>query len=519
MNTIVRVFKSIFLPHSASQAERAFIEENRQHWAGTGKSPVVLVETALCSPNSLVEKFLIAKLFEKQSGATSVVLLNSLYKRASEAYGVAASFGIARFICLWTAYAKPWFVIRSAGQTLSIIRNLGTGERLLGLHLDDIHIGDLLYDTLIRYRPNCYTVGSLNVRKHFRLIFRAVFNFHTSRRLFERYNVKAVVTSHTVYAEFGIICRIAHARGAIVFLKDMDVFRVYGRDGNIYEHFLKVDPRELALALSDTTTVEYAEQYFQERMGGKIDQVDVKNAYTGKRVYSKAELLGMFGADTKKKNVFVMSHAFSDAPHVGGKLAFEDYYVWLRETLLALSLNAEINVFVKPHPSSYMWGEKGAVETLLTQIGVTNVQITPADMNTLSISTIADYVVTARGTAGLEFSGFGIPALTCGESYYSGFGIALEATSREEYLALLSRITSLAPLSQKISLKARVLLYLTFTKLARSSLLPERHIYPGDDAARLIPAHFQKMTENLSAKGSYEDEFTRTVNRAISDAL
>jgi len=166
-----------------------------------------------------------------------------------------------------------------------------------------------------------------------------------------------------------------------------------------------------------------------------------------------------------------------------------------------------------------MWGEKGAVEELVDQSGISNIHITPKDLNTLSISTIADYVVTARGTAGLEYSGFGIPAITCGEGYYSGFGVAIEEISGEAYCKLLRRITTVPPLAPEISRKARILLYLTFTKLARSSVAPGRHIYPGDDAKLLIPAHFREMTEKLKVKGSYNDEFTSAVKTAISNAL
>jgi len=519
MHTIIRVLKTIFLPHLASDAENKFNKENSQHWEPSIGTPGVLIETALSTPASLTEKFLIAKLIEKKTGMSSIVLLNSIYRQASSAYGVASSFGMSNFICWWRGYFNLLLVFRCIASTLILIRSTSHGEALLALKINGVHIGDLVYDTLIRYRPNCYTVRELRFREHFRLIFRAIYNFHRASKIFERYNIKAVVTSHSVYAEFGILCRIAHAKGAVVFLKDMDVFRVYEQKSNIYEHFLRINPDELSGGLHNPEVVKTADEYFDRRLGGKIDQVDLKNAYTNKRMYDKSELLRLVGVNEEKKCVFVMAHAFSDAPHVGGKLAFADYYVWLRETLRALSENNKVNVFVKPHPSSYMWGERGAVETLLDEIGVKNVYVTPKDLNTLSIRKIADYVVTARGTAGLEYSGFGIPALTCGEGYYSGFGVAIEANSSASYIKLLTEITELEPLDAVVSRKARVLLYLTFTKLSRSSIAPSRHIYPGDNAEILIPQHFEEMTFKLRERGSYQDEFYATVTEAISRAF
>lgn len=522
LNILRRVARAVVLPHRASREEQDFVEENARHWraaAPRGDGGAILVETALSTPASLLEKFLIAKTIEQNTGGRIVAILNALYLQASPAHAVARSFGVSRFVCWWRGYFNPLLIGRVLAQTLSLILLKRSGRTLLDLQIDGIHIGDLVYDTLIRYRPNCYTVGTLSLRSHFRLIFRAIFNFHSSQILFRRFKVRAIVTSHNVYAEFGILCRIAHNHGASIFLKDMDVFRLYDAQANVYEHFLRITSDELSAGLVDPSLVVKAEDYFDQRLNGAIDQVDLNNAYGNKLTYGKAQLLEMFGADPRKKTVFVLAHAFSDAPHVGGKLAFDDYYDWLRQTLDRLSANRDVNVIVKPHPSSYMWGEKGAVEVLLEELGASNIHITPSDFNTLSIKSIADYIVTARGTAGLEYSGLGIPAVTCGEGYYSGFGIALEHTDREAYFKSLDSIVTLQPLSPDVCQRARVLLYLTFTKLARSTLAPARHIYPGDDDVVLIPQHFSEISANLRRKGIPRDDFLAHVERAVARAF
>jgi hypothetical protein len=523
LNALSSVARSVALPHKASREEQDFVKENAKHWRGTSlpldEAGAILVETALSTPASLLEKFLIAKTIEKRTAAQTVAILNAVYGQSNPAYGVARSFGVSLFVCWWRGYLHPWRVGRVLAQTLSLILVKRSGRALLDLRIDGIHIGDLMYDTLIRYRPNCYTVGKLSLHSHFRLLFRAIFNFHSSQALFRRYKVRAVVTSHNVYAEFGILCRIAHRYGAAIFLKDMDVFRVYDARSNVYEHFLRVSPEALQAGLADPTVVSTAEDYFNRRMNGAIDQVDLNNAYGNKQAYDKAELLAMFGADPRKKTVFVLAHAFSDAPHVGGKLAFDDYYDWLRQTLHRLSSNQDVNVIVKPHPSSYMWGEKGAVEVLLEELGTTNIHITPSDFSTLSIKSIADYVVTARGTAGLEYSGLGIPAVTCGEGYYSGFGIAHEHLERDTYFKALDGIATLPPLTPEVSRRARVLLYLTFAKLARSSLAPARHMYPGDNDAVLTPQHYAEITAKLRRTGHTRDAFLAQVEKEVDRAF
>lgn len=523
LNTFLRVTCTALLPHRASPEEHNFVEENAKHWRNSGGQGcgrgVILVETALSTPASLLEKFLIAKTIEEKTDAQVIAILNAVYPQSSPAYLVARSFGIKHFVCWWRGYLNPLLIGRATMQTLTLILVKRSGRALLNLQIDGIHIGDLIYDTLIRYRPNSYTVGILSVRSHFRLIFRAIFNFYSSQALFRRLKIRAVVTSHNVYAEFGILCRIAHRHDAPIFLKDMDVFRVYSAQDNIYEHFLRIAPDELSAGMADPSIVAQAENYFNRRLDGAIDQVDLNNAYGNKQTYDKAKLLAMFGADPHKKTVFVLAHAFSDAPHVGGKLAFDDYYEWLRQTLRRLSANQAVNVIVKPHPSSYMWGESGGVEALLEELGATNIHITPSDFSTLSIKSIADYIVTARGTAGLEYSGLGIPAITCGEGYYSGFGIAFEHVNRDAYFNALDNIVSLRPLSVEVIQRARVLLFLTFTKLTRSVLAPSRHIYPGDDEIILTPQHFSEISTNLRQYGIARDSFLSKVEEEASGAF
>ena len=179
--------------------------------------------------------------------------------------------------------------------------------------------------------------------------------------------------------------------------------------------------------LNSKDYIDLAKQYFDSRINGTVDQIDVKNAYLNKKKYNLSDLQNIYSKiDLNKKNIVVMSHAFSDAPHVGEGLLFYDYYDFLEKTLIRLNNNENVNSFVKAHPSSYMWNEKGAVEELIEKNRLENIYILPSDFNTSSVLDIADYIVTAKGTAGLEFSCSGIPAITAGKGYYYGFGIDIE---------------------------------------------------------------------------------------------
>jgi len=400
---------------------------------------------------------------------------------------------------------------------MNVFRKYPTGKKLLTLEYEDIVIGDLLYDTLIRFNPGEYTIKKLNIKKHFRHIFRTLHSADLYRRLFETNNIKAVVTSHNVYAEYGVLTRLAYKYNAHVYLKDMDVFKYYDKTIPIDEHFLKVDINTYKKSLKENEILKKSENYLKSRFDGSANQIDVKNAYTDKKTYKKKELLDLYHMDNKKKNVFVLAHAFSDAPHVGEGLLFNDYYHWLVETLQMLSKNKDINKFVKPHPSSYMWNEYGAVEEMLEGLNINNVHVLPKDFNTNSIVEIADYIVTAKGTAGLEFSCFGIPAIIAGIGYYSGFGIAIESKDLEEYRKNIEKITTFKSLSEEIQRKAKILLYLSMQRLVRSEILPSSDIFPGDNFDTKFRQQYEEVAKKMSQGVTIKDDFYNHILEIAKD--
>lgn len=98
-----------------------------------------------------------------------------------------------------------------------------------------------------------------------------------------------------------------------------------------------------------------------------------------------------------------MAHVFCDAPHVNENVLYKDYYDWFYNTIKCLSQNANINLLVKEHPSSYLFKENGIVDSVMQDFNLVD-RIITSDESTYSILNNADMVVTCGGTIGLEFS-------------------------------------------------------------------------------------------------------------------
>ena len=106
-----------------------------------------------------------------------------------------------------------------------LFKNLNFSKKKLEkFTIENIKIGDLIYDTYLRatYLP------TIDMRDKFlkELFFRSLKVYYETKLFFKRYNVKAVIPSHTCYHSYGIICRIAA-------LKKIPILKVNANQRNI----------------------------------------------------------------------------------------------------------------------------------------------------------------------------------------------------------------------------------------------------------------------------------------------
>lgn len=520
----IKTILRYFTPYQPDVVENKFVELNRNLWKAepfktqndSDSKSFCLVEGIIACPASIMDKARIAKAIQQETGSEPVVFVRGFNIAGSNVSHIYQSFNINHFYCWWRGFFHPKVFIPAIVATSKIMLGARSGEALINLNYRGVDIGDLIYDTLIRFRPNEYTVKKIQL-KHLRLIFRSFLTFHNNEILLAKYNPKYFVTSHNVYAEFGMLPRqIRHRNSGVIFLKDIYAYKCYGPQINVKEHFLKPDYEEFLLNLKSSEYVNKAHKYFHDRLEGNVDQIDVKNAFKNKKKYSIEQLKAIYPSiDTQKKNVVVMSHAFSDSPHVGEGLLFNDYYDFLEKTLIRLNKNTNINCFVKAHPSSYMWNEKGGVESLIEANKLDHIHMMPVDLNTNSIADFADIIVTAKGTAGLEFSCLGIPAVTAGKGYYAGFGITLEPESVQLYYDILDSVSDLTNLSDETRQRAMVLLYMVSLSRRHSAILPKQHIMPHENYNEIYLDKYKEIIANIESEIPMRDEFYQEIVKDV----
>lgn len=178
----------------------------------------------------------------------------------------------------------------------------------------------------------------------------------------------------------------------------------------------------------------------------------------GKRVKSPEEVVGELGLDPRKRIAVIFPPVLWDASFSWGEGLFDDYEDWLVETLRVAAENTAVNWIVKLHPVT-LWraevegyrGELSETAVIRRRLGElpAHIKLVPpdTDINTYSFFQVADFCVTVRGTIGLEMASFGIPVLTAGTGHYSGLGFTVDPSDRENYLAGISDIQDLPPVT------------------------------------------------------------------------
>ena len=350
---------------------------------------------------------------------------------------------------------------------LKVFIETNKGEDILNLNLCKCHIGYYMYDLILR-TYSVPTIKTLSFKQRMRVVFECIYFLYFSD-IFAKYTIGAVVLGDIVY-RYGFIFELCRkyeidCYGPINLnsfsLKRYSVENQYSNNVIIEEKYEKLSLIDIKNEIDD---------YFIRRYSGSIVQHDVLNAYREKHVSTYDDFMRRYLLDPDKKTVVVMAHVFCDAPHVNENVLYKDYYDWFYNTIKCLSQNANINLLVKEHPSSYLFKENGIVDSVMQDFNLVD-RIITSDESTYSILNNADMVVTCGGTIGLEFSSFGKPVLLAARPPYSEFGFTINSENRVEYENKLCSIDHfIEPLSPELKSIARKVAYIFFVLTANTEL-------------------------------------------------
>ena len=263
-------------------------------------------------------------------------------------------------------------------------------------------------------------------------LFKTLYHFYYARRLASfiknNYDVEVLLASHMCNCLGGTIARY-FVKNNIEIWERWVTLKKYKSIETLYDSAARPDIKYVNyMKRNRSKFIPLAEQHLKDRLESKTDDYGAQLPYQkDKRVYnSKLEFCNVYNLNINKKIVFVMMHAFNDYPNAFGFSIYRDYYQWF-EALLNIAKEVDsVNWIFKEHPGAEYYPTKDVdLVTLFSQINADNIRFIEggANFNTSSLRNIADVICTCIGTAGLEYSTYGIPCVLGGKSWYAGLRI------------------------------------------------------------------------------------------------
>jgi len=421
-------------PHSARYI--AFNQKKWQRKPFDKKESVILVD--LFDMNPLIHCFAYISNYLATQTNSSIAAFHLTRSRLSSV-GISErrlekiyeSFGAGLELHITPELEKPW---KAAAQEFAEkeFRQFKTKWDVLAISIDGIKIGDFIYDT---YLKKNYTIDIKSPRLK-KLIYDAYVTFQIVKKYLDERNVKAILTSHSVYISHGILARQALKRNIPIYgLIDNDNLVITDFDRETNYHFKYHRYREIFKTLPDEDKPKFREaarKVLTERMGGAVDQgiADIileegRPGLIGYGPVSKEKLL----KDTGRPRILVMLNCYFDAPHCYRSMLFPDFWEWIC-FILSKSEQTDFDWYVKPHPGGLKDNDL-VVEALQKKFPKVNFLGRTAS-NRQILDEGINAMFTVLGTAAHEFAFRGIPVVNGGDNPHINYDFNFHPKTAEE---------------------------------------------------------------------------------------
>ncbi len=339
--------------------------------------------------------------------------------------------------------------------------DVGIGRHVLSSVIRQLHSGSLSFDD-----PEAVRL----LKTFFPLSRKAA---RAASLLFERIRPHAVLFLEKGYTPYGEIFDTAlkHGLNTVQYLhahrSDLLLMKRY-HAGNRFQHPFSLSSVSWKQVQAFPWTPEGEEEFLQTLRKSYAEGTwfNRKFLLEGKKMKDPETVRRELKLDPRKKTAIIFSHVLWDATFFFGENLFPDYEQWLIATVKEACKNSSVNWLIKLHPD-YVWkmkqmGSSASPRDILAldaHVGPLppHIKVVPpdTDISTYSFFPITDYCITVRGTIGIEAPCFGIPVITAGTGRYSGLGFTNDSKTKEEYLAKLSAIETIPPLTKEETSMAR----------------------------------------------------------------
>lgn len=365
----------------------------------------------------------------------------------------------------WMARVMAW----------GIYRKIKTPWDVLNIRLGPILAGPLIYQTYLGVER-----ATMDVRDPYlsQVITQTCHNYLNSQSCLSSHPVKQVIISHNQYIQYGVLTRLAIARGISVITP-----YAHGWRRTIPFTLRRTDPKSMMPfppyykfrrlfrqlpARQQTLGRSRGRKKLLQRLGGKLDLVALK---TGPSFapQNKQNL-----RSTKKKKILLLLNCFFDGPNIFRFNLFPDFYQWVAYTL-EKARETDYEWYVKPHPVGVAQNDR-VVRDLQARFPEA-IYLPKQTSNWALLKNGLSAVFTTHGTCIHEFAYRGVPVVATGDNFHIDYQFYHLPRSLKEYDQLILGAGNLRVSAKKRDIEEFVFMnylrFLNYTKNCR--LFPAKY--------------------------------------------
>ena len=386
-----------------------------------------------------------------EKGFTVRAVLSSRCQRIEKAY--LRLFGVHDFVYIKDSFVDSHSRANAKRWVSCVINSDLTMAKLKSLSVFGCAVGTHALATLCRER----LAGELDfedrsVQRHLKnLLYSSYYNAFLAEEFKKRGLGALALTNEANYATHGTLVDSYIGSGIDV----IQFIQPWRDDSLTFRRICSSTRREHPSSITRQQLDLLARHQWTDEIEAKVDEI-FKDRYSGKWFLQSRNMSAhklevdfpssLLSGKSQRQRVCVFSHVLWDANLFYGDDLFEDYSEWFVETFKVAMLNTNIDWIFKLHPANawkqaYEGKEQPYAEYRLIQKALDGRELPGhisildpmTGLNTLELLDNVDYMVTVRGTTGIEAAYLGIPCITAGTGRYSHLGFTLDSESQWAY--------------------------------------------------------------------------------------
>jgi len=327
---------------------------------------------------------------------------------------------------------------------------------------DGVAIGEHAYAGALRF----FATGSIEDEPQGEAVLRrylesALLTTAVTRRLCREVGFESAVFTHGIYVPWGLIGESARREGVRVVTWNVAYRKrrfVFSHD-DTYHHTLLTEPRDRweHLELSPAQEQELM-QYLASRREGLFDWI----VFHRPRRDDPRELAKTLGLDPARPTIGLLTNVSWDAQLHYPANAFPNMLEWLVCTCEYFATRPDLQLLIRVHPAEIS-GFPPSRQPILAELARRIPSLAPNifvvgpenPMSTYALMSLCNAAIIYGTKMGVELTSVGQPVIVAGEAWIRNKGLTYDASSREQYLALLARLPFASGLDQDQLARAR----------------------------------------------------------------